>query len=144
MWKKLKMPQTPDTAPPKVCVCMCVVWCGGGVGGGGQSRGVSERWENLSELGHLSQMYPCTFTDPPQGNDSGSRWGLVNSMWGTVGYCLSAKGVCICVSWFCLFPFISWSTSHLSGGQSARKPQPGAPTVTQRAIWDLDTMMLYS
>lgn len=29
------------------------------------ARGVSERRENLSELGHLSQMHPCTPADFP-------------------------------------------------------------------------------
>lgn len=80
---------TLQTPWPQKCVWVC---------GGVQSRGVSERWESLSELGHLSQLYPCTFPDPPRGTDSGSRWGLVNSMWGTVSCVLSAKGVCVRVS----------------------------------------------
>lgn len=35
-----------------------------------------ERWENLSELGHLSPLDLCTFHGLPQGPSSGSRWGL--------------------------------------------------------------------
>lgn len=107
-----------------VCVLVC---------GGGQSRGVSERWENLSELGHLSQMYPCTFTDPPRGTDSGSRWGLVNSMWGTVSYVLSAKGVCVRVSLSLFLYFVRHFTP-----QWGSKFTMASTWCTQcdRAIWE--------
>lgn len=64
----------------------------------GVNRGVNERWENLRELGRLSQVYPCTLTHLPQGSESGSRWGLVNSIrvW-TLSCGLSAEGFCVCV-----------------------------------------------
>lgn len=90
----------------------------------GVNRGVNERWENLRELGRLSQVYPCTLTHLPQGRESGSRWGLVNSIrvW-TLSCGLSAEGMCVCVClhslFFLLLPLNSWSTSHLDGGQSA-------------------------
>lgn len=40
----------------------------------------SERWENLSELGHLSQMHPRTLGDSPRGTQPGSRWGSVSGV----------------------------------------------------------------
>lgn len=67
---------------------------------------------------------PALSLIPPQGTDSGSRWGLVNSM------CVHCQlKVCLCVV-VLSFSFTSWSTSHLSGGHSAHLPQPGAPTAT--------------
>lgn len=45
---RIKNATLSDAAPPQLCV--------------------SKRWENLGELGHLSQMYPRTRGDSPLGN----------------------------------------------------------------------------
>lgn len=124
----------------------------------GGNRGVSERWENLGELGHLSQMYPCTFPDPPQGTDSRSRWGLVNSMRVTASCGLSAEGVRVCVGGFVFFPLLH-EALHTSAGVKVHNslnlvhPQwpshmglwqhnvikldsPPTPTHTQTFLWN--------
>lgn len=106
------------------------------------NRGVKERWENLSELGHLSQMCPCTFTDPPQGTEWGSRWGLVNSMrvW-TVSCGLSAEDVCLCVCArhsFVFFPLL-YEELHTSVGPKCTRASTWFALCDQ-ATWDLDNI----
>lgn len=75
---------------------------------------VSERWENLSELGRLAQMYALSLICPGEMNQDPGE-GLWTSMrvW-TTSHSLSAEGVGVCV-WFCLFPLLDGAL-HTSVG----------------------------
>lgn len=98
------------------------------------NRSVRERWENLSEMGHLSHTYPCTFTNPPQGTDLGIQ----------VRAC--QQHVCVTAScglsgaWFCLISLLH-EALHTSVGSKCTVASTWC-FHCDRATWDVDTISL--